>query len=923
MTRLLVVVPSDTDPPARLGEWLRDGRAASSTSGTCDAGDAAAGRPRPGTTGCSCSAARSRLAGRRRDQPRARPASGDLLAPGRWPTTSRRWPSASAPSCWPRSAGARPRGHRTAPRSARPLVAKRDAADDRPGLRAAAAVARTCIAVAPRRDRPSCRPGATLLASNPVYANQAFRVGRHVYGLQFHIETTPEIVRAWAERDPVGVAASRLGPRDDLRALPPPRTRTSRRSGRPSPAGSPTWSAPRAARPPEPRDRGAEPRRSRAGPSSGWSGSASRTASGPPGCCPTPQLGLWDLGRNEPADPEAAPVVSALARAGDPDLALSVAAPAGRGPGPARTPSGELAAAAAGPAARVGAAAQPAARGARRQRRAGRPPGRPPRGLDGARRRRRRPGPARPPLARWSRQMLLAVGADPDDPPWGVRLGTPAPDADAVPGPPTCGGPTCGRCSSLAGRDLGDGLTAEEVAGELADIAGAVLVAGLALAVAEQPAGRHALPARGHRPGQVRRPGAELRQRRRRRLRRRAGRPRPTTRPRRWPPPPGCAATLMRVCHEAAWEVDAALRPGGQGRRSWCAPLAGHVAYYEQWASTWEFQALLKMRPVAGDPTWAGTTSTRCGRWSGRPATGPASSARCRPCAAGWRRNIPPAQADRELKLGRGGLRDVEFAVQLLQLVHGRADATLRTGGTLPGAAGAVGRRVRRAGGRRHADRLLPLPAHRRAPAAAAPAAAHPPAAHRRACSCAGWPARWATSPTTAGTPSTCCRPSWRCTPARCAGCTRSCSTGRCCPRSPGCPASSWQLGSQGGRRLAARAGVRRPRRRRCGTWRRSPAGCPGRRPCSGTCCRCCCRRCASCADPDAGPAGLPAGVSEALGGNQWYLRLLRDEGQVAERLAQLLGSSQYVAGAAHPHPRGAAAAGRGRGAGAARRRRR
>jgi glutamate-ammonia-ligase adenylyltransferase len=52
----------------------------------------------------------------------------------------------------------------------------------------------------------------------------------------------------------------------------------------------------------------------------------------------------------------------------------------------------------------------------------------------------------------------------------------------------------------------------------------------------------------------------------------------------------------------------------------------------------------------------------------------------------------------------------------------------------------------------------------------------------------------------------------------------------------------------------------------------------------------------ASCADPDAGLLAYRR-VSEALGGNQWYLRLLRDEGQVAERLAVLLGSSQYVAG--------------------------
>jgi GMP synthase-like glutamine amidotransferase len=51
-------------------------------------------------------------------------------------------------------------------------------------------------------------PGATLLASNPHYGNQAFRMGGAVYGLQFHIETTPELVRQWAAEDPEGVAAT-------------------------------------------------------------------------------------------------------------------------------------------------------------------------------------------------------------------------------------------------------------------------------------------------------------------------------------------------------------------------------------------------------------------------------------------------------------------------------------------------------------------------------------------------------------------------------------------------------------------------------------------------------------------------------------------------------------------------------------------
>ena len=45
--------------------------------------------------------------------------------------------------------------------------------------------------------------------------------------------------------------------------------------------------------------------------------------------------------------------------------------------------------------------------------------------------------------------------------------------------------------------------------------------------------------------------------------------------------------------------------------------------------------------------------------------------------------NIPARDADRELKLGPGGLRDVEFAVQLLQLVHGRSDVFVRSPTTL------------------------------------------------------------------------------------------------------------------------------------------------------------------------------------------------------------------------------------------------
>jgi GMP synthase-like glutamine amidotransferase len=86
------------------------------------------------------------------------------------------------------------------------LVAKRDAADKDPVF---GPLPLSPDVIQFHHDEiAELPPGATLLASNPFYANQAFRVGRHVYGLQFHIETTPEIVREWAERDTVGVAAS-------------------------------------------------------------------------------------------------------------------------------------------------------------------------------------------------------------------------------------------------------------------------------------------------------------------------------------------------------------------------------------------------------------------------------------------------------------------------------------------------------------------------------------------------------------------------------------------------------------------------------------------------------------------------------------------------------------------------------------------
>jgi [glutamine synthetase] adenylyltransferase / [glutamine synthetase]-adenylyl-L-tyrosine phosphorylase len=148
------------------------------------------------------------------------------------------------------------------------------------------------------------------------------------------------------------------------------------------------------------------------------------------------------------------------------------------------------------------------------------------------------------------------------------------------------------------------------------------------------------------------------------------------------------AAETTRICsaHTAAgtiWEVDAALRPEGKAGQL-VRTLSSHRIYYEKWAKTWEFQAMLKARPSAGDrelgQDFVEMISPMVWRAAERENFVADTQAMRKRVVA----HIPARNQDRELKLGEGGLRDVEFSVQLLQLVHGRADERLRSPGTLP-----------------------------------------------------------------------------------------------------------------------------------------------------------------------------------------------------------------------------------------------
>ncbi len=130
------------------------------------------------------------------------------------------------------------------------------------------------------------------------------------------------------------------------------------------------------------------------------------------------------------------------------------------------------------------------------------------------------------------------------------------------------------------------------------------------------------------------------------------------------------------------WEVDANLRPEGKDGPL-TRTLASHVAYYERWAKSWEFQALLKARAIAGDAELGAAyeEAVRSMVWASSSRDGFVDSVqRMRERVT---EHIPADEVERQLKLGPGGLRDIEFTVQLLQLVHGADDPSLRQRGTL------------------------------------------------------------------------------------------------------------------------------------------------------------------------------------------------------------------------------------------------
>jgi GMP synthase (glutamine-hydrolysing) len=204
VARLLVVVPSDTDPPTRLGQWLAEAGL------ELDERRLSAGDPLPADltghdgllvlggpqSSLDPDDVSPELVGVRHLLGQALAADVPTLA------------ICLGAQLLAQVGGGSTRVGVDGPEVGATLVAKRDAADADPLFGP--------LPLSPdvlqwHHDEIDRLPlGATLLASNPRYANQAYRVGEHVYGLQFHPEPDEALIRQWADSDAVGVAASGL-----------------------------------------------------------------------------------------------------------------------------------------------------------------------------------------------------------------------------------------------------------------------------------------------------------------------------------------------------------------------------------------------------------------------------------------------------------------------------------------------------------------------------------------------------------------------------------------------------------------------------------------------------------------------------------------------------------------------------------------
>ena len=143
------------------------------------------------------------------------------------------------------------------------------------------------------------------------------------------------------------------------------------------------------------------------------------------------------------------------------------------------------------------------------------------------------------------------------------------------------------------------------------------------------------------------------------------------------------AAIGQNTADGFVFRVDLRLRPEGQ-RGPLAQSLGGYEIYYESWGQTWERSALIKARFVAGDEAVGREFLTRITPFVYRKYIDFGAIVEIREMKQKINRDVEQkGKTHRDVKLGYGGIREIEFLVQALQLIYGGRDRGLRERNTV------------------------------------------------------------------------------------------------------------------------------------------------------------------------------------------------------------------------------------------------
>ena len=126
------------------------------------------------------------------------------------------------------------------------------------------------------------------------------------------------------------------------------------------------------------------------------------------------------------------------------------------------------------------------------------------------------------------------------------------------------------------------------------------------------------------------------------------------------------------------YRVDLGLRPGG-GKSTVAVTIEGALEHYFYWGDTWERAAMIKARPVAGDMELGGEFIREIEPFVYKKFLDYASIENLKD----MKTKLDRLQKKRDVKLGKGGIREIEFFVQALQLVNGGEIKEIRGRNTL------------------------------------------------------------------------------------------------------------------------------------------------------------------------------------------------------------------------------------------------